>query len=259
MDEIMLTTVDTVRTGYFMHRLAGQFRHVLLTGPSCTGKSARLNHEIATGFSDGWVSLSFVLCAPTTAGSVQEIIDGKVEKRRRGIFGPPLGKRLLVFADDLHMPIEKASGVQPPIELLRQWMDCIGWYERKTCGFRTLQDMQFLAAMRSQDTVVTSRYLRHYQILELEPMNIAVVKDLLSRFVGIVVQRLPATVAGMVGPFCHGDDGTREDDAGAARADSRQTAIRDRAETSSSRSERNGALLPRVFANRGRFCEVLGS
>ncbi len=40
---------------------------------------------------------STILCA-------QEIIDGKMDKRKRGVYGPPQGKQMVIFVDDLNMP-----------------------------------------------------------------------------------------------------------------------------------------------------------
>ena len=84
----------------------------------------------------------------TTSMDVQRNLEANVEKRTKDTYGPPMGKRLLVFMDDMNMPQVDEYGTQQPIALLKLLLERGGMYDRgKELNLKNFRDIGFLAAM----------------------------------------------------------------------------------------------------------------
>ncbi len=58
-------------------------------------------------------------------------------------YGPPLGKRLVLFLDDLNMPRVDKYGTQQPVALLKLFIERAGLYDRgKELSWRNVKDVQ---------------------------------------------------------------------------------------------------------------------
>lgn len=78
----------------------------------------------------------------TTSLDVQKTIEAAVEKRTKNIFGPALGKKLIVFVDDMNMPKVDNYGTQQPIALLKLLFENGGMYDRgKDLNWKLFKDM----------------------------------------------------------------------------------------------------------------------
>ncbi|CAN0371040.1 unnamed protein product, partial [Ectocarpus sp. 12 AP-2014] len=143
-------------------------------GPTGTGKTVNVVQHLQTGVSDSFVPLCLAFSAQTSANQTQDLIDGKCEKRRKGVFGPTAGKKFILFVDDVNMPTKEFYGAQPPIELLRQWFDSGGWYDRKALQFRQIIDVVFVCACGPPGggrNPVTARFFRHFNIVAYTAMQ----------------------------------------------------------------------------------------
>jgi dynein heavy chain len=87
----------------------------MIPGPTGTGKSINSNKLLTSGLDETYQYISLVFSAQTSANQTQDTIDLKLEKIKRGVYGAPVGKKYVVFVDDLNMPKKEEFGAQPPI------------------------------------------------------------------------------------------------------------------------------------------------
>ena len=200
--DIIVPTLDTIRYTFLIDVFARHGVNFLLVGATGTGKTAYVKRHLAGGLDPETYQYQFMnFSAQTSANATQDIVDGAMpNKRRKGVYGPPHGKKMVVFVDDLNMPQVEEYGAQPPIELLRQFMDYRGWYDRKELAFRTIEDTQFCAAMGPPGggrNHVTNRYLRHFSLVCVAPFDETTLSKIFSTLVDwwVRTREIPAAPA----------------------------------------------------------------
>jgi dynein heavy chain len=103
--QLNIPTIDSIRLNHISKTLLMNNKHCLLIGPTGTGKSIIINQLLKSNFdNEQWNYYQIGFSAQTSANETQRIIFGKMEKKRKGVYGPSLGKEGVIFVDDLNMP-----------------------------------------------------------------------------------------------------------------------------------------------------------
>lgn len=144
--KIFVPTVDTIRSEFLVRSLVQKKVPVLMVGEVGTGKTSLLQ-SVLSSLDDNKQVLSINMSAQTSSNALQSIIESRVEKRTKNVFVPIGGKSLIAFIDDLNMPRKDTFGSQPPLELIRHWMDYGFMYDRQKQTSKYINDILLVSAM----------------------------------------------------------------------------------------------------------------
>ncbi|CCW70441.1 unnamed protein product [Phytomonas sp. Hart1] len=170
--DIIVPTSETSKYTFLMQRMISSIHPALLVGDTGTGKTIMMK-SLLKSIPGEMYSLNMIqLSAQTSSSYLQRLIDDSCEKRRKGYYGPPINKKMLVFIDDVNLPKLEEYGAQPPIELVRQYLDHGAWYShsKESIELRHLVDLLLLCAMGPAGggrNPITPRFTRHFNTFSI--------------------------------------------------------------------------------------------
>eukprot|EP00929_Paragymnodinium_shiwhaense_P104537 TRINITY_DN6904_c0_g1_i1.p1 TRINITY_DN6904_c0_g1~~TRINITY_DN6904_c0_g1_i1.p1 ORF type:complete len:2672 (+),score=812.80 TRINITY_DN6904_c0_g1_i1:23-8017(+) len=176
VEGITVQTLDNIRYRYILNHSIKHRIKLLFCGPTGTGKTAYMQQALYSLDKEAYMQIILGFSAQSKCAQTQDLIDGKLDRRRKGVYGPPFGKICCIMVDDLNMPNKEKYGAQPPIEILRQLVDALayapygGWFDRKdtTHPFRQIIDVLLMGAMGPPGggrSFITGRMLGHLYLV----------------------------------------------------------------------------------------------
>ena len=100
------------------------------------------------------------------------------------------------------MPKKETYGAQPPIEILRQYLDHKGWYNRRELVFMKLEELIFLTAMGPPGggrSSITARMTRHFNLIAYTELDKEVIRQIFDCIVKFMLKRFEDKVKDLIG------------------------------------------------------------
>ena len=165
---LVVPTAETARQNFLLDMHVAAKKGMLYVGSAGTGKTTILKNYFAGLDKEKTLNEAINFNNYTTSAALQIVLLSKVDKRVSRTFGPPVGKTLIYFMDDLNMPYLDKYGTQAPICLIRQIIDYGIVYDRDHLDEKKfLVDIMFTACMnpKSGSFIVDLRLTRHMTLV----------------------------------------------------------------------------------------------
>ena len=181
---LLVPTMDSTRAQHVIRTIHRQKGAVLVVGAEGTAKTSTQLMFLAQQDPNSMLAKRINFSSATTPGMAQYSIEAELDKRGGKNFGPPNGKKMTIFFDDVSMPEVNEWGDQTTLELVRLVIEYGGFYfldKDKRGDFKTCEDLQYLAAMQQPGggkNDIPNRLKRNFFIFNLVLPSITSINDI---------------------------------------------------------------------------------
>lgn len=181
---LLVPTMDSTRALYVTKNIHKQKAPVLIVGAEGTAKTSVQLMFLAGLDPTQMLTKRINFSSATTPGMAQYSIEAELDKRGGKNYGPPNGKKMTIFFDDVSMPEINKWGDQTTLELLRLTIEQGGFFfldKDKRGDFKTCEDLQYLAAMQHPGggkNEIPNRLKRNFFIFNLVLPSITSINDI---------------------------------------------------------------------------------
>lgn len=141
LEETLIVDTATMKTmKFFLNYFNAYNKHTVLVSDQMQGKSTALNIVLKELIEQNKiVSFTFGMQASMSLEVVQKHIEDNLLKQGGNIFAPPLGKKVIIWLDDLNLSISKSK----PESLLRSLQTQGGWFSLDKHNFTEVKEALF--------------------------------------------------------------------------------------------------------------------
>lgn len=155
---LLIPTMDSVRSEFLISTIASldrsrfppSFKSTLLLGASGTAKTSTVQMYLSKLNADTVISKRINLSSATTPLRFQKSVELELERKTGKTFCPPNGKKMVMFIDDMSLPLVNKWGDQVTLEILRQLMETSGFYfldKDKRGDFKSVEQIEYIGSM----------------------------------------------------------------------------------------------------------------
>jgi dynein heavy chain len=202
--QLLIPTSDSTRSEYIIQKIADLpemrselrkergVKSTLIVGGTGTAKTSCALMYASKFNASVMLFKSINFSSATSPSMFQRAIDGEIEKKQGKQFGPPGGKKMTVFIDDMSMPLVNEWNDQITLEIMRQLIELKGYYflEKENRGdFKEVESLQYVGAMNHPGggrNDIPNRIKRHFFIFNMTSPSVRSIENIYGRIMTLL-------------------------------------------------------------------------